>query len=184
MKYFRDIAPLLALLCIAGLAGAQESTNYKLNEHTLNEGGNPDGGAVLTSASYKLTLDAIGDSVAQGGTLSSASYKAEAGFVPPYPPPGETLNLLFTDAQTLVWGSEKSIGSYNLYRDLLSNLSGINYGGCQQPGLAANTATDASAPPAGQTYFYVVTAENRLEEEGTMGEDSAPAERPNNSPCP
>jgi hypothetical protein len=183
MKHFRDIAPLLALLCVAGLAGAQESASYKLNEHTMNEGGNPDGGAVLESASYKLTLDAIGDSVAEAGTLSSDNYQVEAGFVPPYPPPGETLNLLFTDAQTLVWSSEKSVGAYRLFRGLLTDLP-ADYGDCTQR-LFANTATDASAPASGQTYFYLVTAENRLEEEGTMGEDSTPAERPNTSPpCP
>jgi hypothetical protein len=184
MKHFRDIAPLLALLCVAGLVGAQESASYKLKEHTLNEGGNPDGGVVLESASYKLTLDAIGDSVAEAGTLSSTNYKGEAGFVPPYPPPEEVLNLLFTDEQTLVWDPEKSVGAYKLFRGLLTDLPAADYGDCTQR-LSVNTAMDASTPPAGETYFYLVTAENRLEEEGTMGEDSTPAERPNTSPpCP
>ena len=99
--------------------------------------------------------------------------------MPPYPPPGETLNLLFTDAQTLVWDPEKSVGSYILYRGLLSELS-LSYGNCVQQGITTNTTPDTPPP---DDYFYIVTAENRLEEEGTMGEDSTPAERPT-PPCP
>ena len=55
--------PLVLLLVFPVLA--QESASYKLNEHTFNSGGNPSDGVVLTSASYKITLDAIGDSVTE-----------------------------------------------------------------------------------------------------------------------
>jgi hypothetical protein len=73
---------------------AQESTNFKQKEHVFNEGGNPDGGAILTSTNFKITIDAIGEGLL-GTLLSSTSFKMDSGFIPPYPPPGEVLNLLF-----------------------------------------------------------------------------------------
>jgi len=175
------LAPLALLLVIPALA--QESANYKLNEHTFNAGGNPSDGVVLTSASYKITLDAVGDSVS-GPNLVSASYNMDGSFVSGYPPPGEILGLFFTDSQTLVWSPEKSIGVYNLYRGLLSSLDGTVYGSCGEPDIIVNTTTDNDPVPDGDGHFYLITAENRLAEEGTRGMDSDGNERPTLNPCP
>ncbi len=92
--------------------------------------------------------------------------------------------MAFTDAQTLVWNPERSVGTYNLYRDLLSGLAGLGYGGCEQQELTGETATDSDAVPAGDGFFYLVTAENLLAEEGTKGFLSNATERGNPSPCP
>ena len=175
------LAPLALLLVIPALA--QESANYKLNEHTFNAGGNPSDGVVLTSTSYRITLDALGDSVA-GRNMSSVSYRMDGSFVSSYPPPGEVLGLSFTDHQTLVWHHERSVGDYNLYRDLMSDLDGLDYGSCEQQDIPLNTTTDGILPSSGDGYFYLVTAENRLDEEGTLGTKSTGAERPNTDPCP
>ncbi len=176
--------PLVALVafCLGGLVLAQTSASFKLEEHTFNAGGNPDGGVILTSASFQISRDAIGDAVAATG-LTSASFQLDTGFPTGYPPPGEVNNLLFTDATTLVWDAEGSIGSYNLYRDLLSNLSGLGYGGCEEEDLTDETTTDNDAAPAGDGYFYLVTSENKLTEEGTKGFNSTPTERTGTA-CP
>ena len=92
--------------------------------------------------------------------------------------------MAFTDAQTLVWNPERSVGTYNLYRDLLSGLAGLGYGGCEQQELTGEMATDSGAVPAGDGFFYLVTAENLLAEEGTKGFLSNATERGNPSPCP
>ena len=42
----------------------------------------------------------------------------------------------------------------------------------------------AAPVPAGNGYFYLVTARNRLWEEGTKGSSSAGAQRANPAPCP
>ena len=172
----KPIAALVAF-CLGGFVLAQTSASFKLEEHTFNAGGNPDQGVILTSASFRISLDAIGDAVAATG-LSSASFQLDGGFPAGYPPPGEVLNLrLLADAETLEWDAEGSIGSYNLYRDLLSSLTDLGYGGCEQESLTDETTTDTEAVPSGDGYFYLVTAENKLTEEGTKGFHSDATER-------
>ena len=179
----RCVLAVLTGLLVTGLATAQTSTSYKLEEHVFNAGGHPEAGAILTSTGFRMTLDALGESIVGRG-LQSDSYHMDGGFGSAYPPPGEVLNLRFTDAVTLAWDPEPSVGVYNLYRDLLSALSGLDYGQCEQLGIAAESATDGDTPSAATGYFYLVTAENRLSEEGTKGSDALGAERPNPSPCP
>jgi len=171
-----------ALLLLAWPAAAQDSTSYKITDSAVNAGGHPAGGIVLTSASYRVTLDAIGETVA-GHLLSGASHGMEDGFVPGYRPPTEVQGLRLTDSQTLLWDAERSVGAYNLYRDLISNLAGFGYGLCQEGGITALTTTDSATPPPDGGYFYVVTAANRLDEEGPKGFSSTGGQRGNLSPC-
>jgi hypothetical protein len=173
---------MTAALMLPGiLALAQTSASYKLTESTFNAGGNP--APVLTSASYQVTLDSVGDSVS-GASLSSASYNSSTGFPAAYPPPAEVATVRFTDSTTLVWTPEGSTGTYNLYRGFVTDLPG-SYGACKLPAnIVGESASDTDTPGSGQCYFYLVTAENRLAEEGTKGSDSAGNPHPNPSPCP
>jgi hypothetical protein len=164
-------------------AVAQESANYGLTEHTFNAGGHPAGGVSMTSESFLISLDAVGDSVTAPG-LGNTSYRMLGGFVSGYPPPGEVNGLLFVNPSTLVWSPEESGGHYNLYRALMGSLPDSEFGSCEQPGLAGESAFDADVPPASDGYFYLVTAKNRLHEEGTKGRSSSGVERPNPNPCP
>jgi hypothetical protein len=116
--------------------------------------------------------------------LSGASHHLGGGFIGAYPPPGEVLHLRLTDQETLVWDPERSVGVYHLYRDSLGSLSGLGYGACEQYDLLTTTTIDSDVPAVDNGYFYLVTAENRLGEEGTKGRDSSDAERPNPAPCP
>ncbi len=174
--------PVVLAWMLGTVALAQESPSYKLKEHVLDAGGNPDGGVVLASASFHVKLDAIGEGVSGPG-LGGPSYHMDGGFVPAYPPPGEVRNLRFSSKTTLLWNPEKSVGDYDIYRDLLSTLPG-NFGACLEHDIASETGVDAGTPTAGTGYFYLVTAENRLDEEGTKGFRSNGTERPNPAPCP
>jgi len=167
---------IIACLLQNGAALAQQSASFKLEEHVFNAGGHPEAGAVLTSAGFKITLDAIGEDV-MAASLTSASFHMGGGFGPAYPPPREITGLRFTDKTTLVWDPEKSVGVYNFYRDLISNLAGLGFGNCQQQDLVAATAMDADAVPLNDGFFYLATAENRLDEEGTKGSRSNGTER-------
>jgi hypothetical protein len=168
------------LLLALGTASAQQSTSFTLEEHVLNAGGTPSQGAEVVSASFRLTVASIGDSVSATG-LGSASFQLDSGFGVAYPPPGEVAAmcggagacLAFTDLQTLIWPTERSAGAYNLYRDDTSG----GYGVCEQQDLGATTATDLSAPSTDNAFYYLVTAENRLAEEGTKGFQSGAIER-------
>jgi len=185
---FRHLKWLCVVLCsvaaaFTSTARAQSSPSYQITESAINCGGDPQNGTVLTSASFRVTLDAIGDAVA-GGPLASSSYSSDVGLPPSLKPPGEVLSLHFTDKTTLAWQPENSVGSYRLYRGLLADLP-TTYGTCQTPGgLTTEQATDATTPSPGQCFVYLVTARNRISEEGTMGSTSSGTPIPNTSPCP
>ena len=158
-------------LVLTTVALAQTSTSFTLEEYTLNSGGTPSQGVDLTSASFSITLASIGDTVVATG-LSSASFEADVGFDAAYPPPGEVAAscgasaepcLVFTDSETLTWPAEPSAGVYNLYRDDISN----GYGDCEEQDITGTTTTDTATPTT--AFFYLVTVENRLAEEGTKG---------------
>jgi len=165
---------ILSLLLLAFPCMAQESANYTLEESTFNAGGNP--GEVLASANYTITMGTLGDAIA-AGALYSASYAADSGFGACYQPAGEVTDLRFAGATTLEWNPEPSIGTYTLHRGVLTNLPG-SYGLPLLTGLTDETASDGTAPSSGQTFFYLVTASNRLDEPGTKGTDSSGEERP------
>ena len=178
----RALGCLIVVAAMSPIAMAQTSASYKLVEFAFNNGGRPANGTSAASASYRITLDAIGDALAATG-LSSASQRMDGGFVSDYPPPGEIRNGRWTSKTVLSWDSEKSVGTYEVYRDLLSSHPG-GFGACFQSPLLAETATDAASPASGTAWFYLVTARNRLGEEGTKGFRSSGVERPNPSPCP
>ena len=62
-------------------------------------------------------------------------------------------------------------------RDLISNIPGLGFGACAQQDLTSPTTDDTDAVPSGDAYFYLVTAENRLAENGTKGFQSDTTER-------
>jgi hypothetical protein len=173
---------LTLALVLALPALAQQSTNYRLDEHVLNSGGNPDNGVELTSTRFTVSMVSIGDGVVARG-LSSSSFRMDAGFTNTYLLAGEVNGLLFLDKHQLQWDSEPSIGVYNLYRDLISNLSGLGYGTCVQQYLTSTGASDSDPVPDDDGYFYIVTAENRLGEEGSKGFQNGGIER-QGSVCP
>ncbi len=182
----RQVVVQAGLLLLAlGTASAQQSTSFTLEEHVFNAGGHPQAGAILTSASFQITLAAIGDNLVATG-LSSASFQLDGGFVTGYPPPGEVLGLRFTDATTLVWDPERSRGDYALYQGLVAVPFDADYGLCEQPPplLATETATVTALTGTGDALFFLVTARNRLAEEGPKGFDYVGVERGNPVPCP
>lgn len=179
----RTIAAILLALVTAAAARAQTSASYKLSESTLNSGGDPQNGTSASSASFRIRLDAIGDAVAGVGP-SSSSFHADAGFVGGYPPPREVRTIYFTSKTAMTWDPEPSIGVYEVYRDAVSALRSGGFGTCFASGLPSESATDGANPASGQGWFYLVTARNRLGEEGTKGFQSSGVERPNSAPCP
>lgn len=156
---------------------AQQSPSFKLIEQAFNAGGHPTGGVVQTSANFRITLDAVGEEVTML-SMASSSFHMDAGFVSRYPPPQEVHNLQFpTDKATLSWNVEKSVGGYDIHRDFLAALPGLQYGACLLVRLPDETTTDSDTPPVGQGFFYLVAAENHLWEHGTKGFRSNGVER-------
>lgn len=177
-----SVALVVGALAVAGAAEAQTSASFKLTESTMNNGGDPHDGAFALSASFHLRLDAVGDALVAVGP-ASAGWHMDAGFVDAYRPPGETANLGWPTKTSMTWNPEASAGAYEVYRDLLSTLPG-GYGSCFASGLTNEATSEPSTPGPGAPWFYLVTTRNRLQEEGTKGNRSSGAERPNPSPCP
>ena len=161
---------------------AQESAGHKLEEYTFNAGGHPAGGVNPGSASHQVTLGSIGEPFGFQ-VLSGASGVIEGGFLLAYPPPGEVQDVLFVDNTTLVWDVAVAAGTYSMYRGLIGSLPGLAFGICTQQNLLVPTTTDATLPAVGAGFFYLITVENRLGEEGTKGFTSSGAERLG-SACP
>lgn len=170
---------LLVGLLLAATAAAQESPNYQLSDYALDFGGAP----ALDSPEFRVTLATVGPG-AHSETLHAPGFSLDPGFVATYAPPGEVGTLLFDDEETLTWTAERSVGTYNLYRGGLPFLSPPDYGSCLQQQIPQPTTIDIDTPAEGATFFYLVTASNRLDEEGTKGQNSQGSPRPNPSPCP
>jgi hypothetical protein len=170
------------LAAAVGVARAQTSASYRLTDAVVNAGGDPRDASFLSSSNYRVRLDAIGQGVTGAG-FSSASHHLNAGFAGDYPPPAEVTNVRWADTATLVWDPDKSIGRYEIYRDLIGTLPG-GFGACYQSGLGSESWTESSSPPVGAGWFYFVTARNLLAEESTKGYRSNGVERTNLSPCP
>ncbi len=182
----RQAMIVAALLLLAiGAASGQQSTSFTLEEHVFNAGGHPQAGAIPTSASFQITLDALGEGLV-AAPMFSTSFQMEGGFGSAYPPPGEAEALRFTDATTLIWDHERSRGDYALYQGLVTVPFDADYGLCEQPPpvLATETATVTALPGTGDVLFFLATARNRLAEEGPKGFDYFGVERGNPVPCP
>ncbi|HXV62500.1 MAG TPA: hypothetical protein VEK15_17505 [Vicinamibacteria bacterium] len=173
---------------LSGLALAASSPSFVLDEHAFNSGGLPDGGPIPSSGvGFRVTLVSIGGGLAHLD-LASASFALDSSFSTAYPPPSDVLGVEFTSGTDLAWDPQRSM-VYNVYRDLISNLIGLGFGSCLAPAeRALPIAADSSVPAVGDGYFYLVTAENRLDEEGTKGFQAMGgipgAERANAAPCP
>jgi hypothetical protein len=186
MRPTRIILLTLALGGAAALAApstlAQESASHRLEEHVFNAGGHPMAGVHPSSASHQLTIGSIGDPFGIG-LLTGPASTLQFGFVLPYAPPAEVLDVMFTHATTLVWDPRPHAAGYNIYRGLISTLPGLAYGSCLQQGVVPTTTIDATLPAPGTGFFYLVTMENGIAEEGTKGFASSGAQRAG-SACP
>ena len=100
--------------------------------------------------------------------------------------PGEVQNLRWDDGQTLAWDTEPAAAEYHVYRDSLSGLAYSAFGSCRDDLDADRTDTemiDSGDPLVGETWFYLITADDGVGAEGTLGLATC-TERSNFTPCP
>jgi hypothetical protein len=183
---------LATVLLTFGPALAQSSLDFEVESQAFNAGGHPAGGQILTSGSFRVTLDAIGGSVT-GLSLAGGPFTTDVGLAVSYPPTGEIAPFcdgtaarcaVFTTRTQLVWPAERSTGVYHVYRGTLASLPALAFGVCWRFDVPGELVVETATPAAGTGFFYLVTAENRLGEEGTKGYQSNGTERANAAPCP
>jgi len=87
----------------------------------------------------------------------------------------------------MVWDVEPSAVEYHVYRGLLADLTYSNYGACRNDldtgGRSDTMLDDAEEPAPGAAFFYLITAEDALGEEGGLGLGTR-AERSLLAACP
>ena len=169
----RKTQRFMTILFLSALAAgpilAQSSTHYRLDPGAFNAGGHPAQGVTMESASYRISLDSLAEDVVSVN-LASGSYQVDSGWAPAYRPPGLVEGLRFVSKDTLEWDPATGVRSYNLYRDKLRYLD--DYGICREQNLTSTTAYDPESADPGVALFYLVTAENSLNEEGGKGSNS------------
>ena len=87
-------------------------------------------------------------------------------------PPGEVTGLDFTGPATLVWSPVAGADDYNVYRGLTGWLVSGAGPQCHGDEIAGTSFSTPAAPPAGQAYYYLATAESTIDGEGTAGASS------------
>lgn len=172
------VAVLAALPCLA-----QSSASYQVNGSSINCGGDPQNGVVLASPSFRVTLDAIGNTFA-GRQLTSEDYVVCINLPQIVKPPTEVQGFSLTSTTAMSWNANATAYGYQVYRGLISDLP-LSYGSCITPQeVFVTEVTDTEIPAPGQCFFYLVVARNILDEEGTLGTDSAGNERHAAVQCP
>jgi hypothetical protein len=96
--------------------------------------------------------------------------------------PEVALGLSWTGTTTLTWPATAGVTTYNAYRGSKMAVWTYNHT-CLPPALASPGLTDSAFPPAGTTFYYLVSGENACGE-GPLGSASSGTPRPNTSPCP
>jgi hypothetical protein len=86
----------------------------------------------------------------------------------------------------LTWAGAPGADDYGVTRGLLSNVTGGAYGSCLAQGLTATSYDDATAPPIGNGFAYLIQGRGAACGWGTLGSDSAGLPRVNGDPdaCP
>jgi hypothetical protein len=171
------------VILLTSHVSAQSGPTYRVDEFSLNAGGRPADGLTLQSAGYRVAIDSIGDPL-MVTTLASTSFSMDVGFARTYPPTREVAGVsVGADKLTLSWAPERSVGIYHVYRGEIGWMP-ASYGVCHLSGIPTHETQLAEMPEPGRGFFYIVTAENTLLEEGPAGYDSAGAPRSNPAPCP
>ena len=100
--------------------------------------------------------------------------------------PGEVPSLAVTrsgETVSLSWDGVAGADVYAVTRGLISLRGPSAYGACLANGLTETSLDDASVPPAGDGYFYLVQGQNFECGLGPLGYDSSGQERTNSDPA-
>jgi hypothetical protein len=156
--------------------------NLQTGSGCLNHGPSP----ATYTGDPNTDLDGTERLIDGDGTGLATNDCGALEFQDPNLSPGEVLNLRFETKDRIVWDVEPAAVEYHIYRDLVSNLSYASFGVCRDD-LEANRMDDQledfENPMTGQTFFYLVTADDGGMGQGTLGYATG-AERSNFNACP
>lgn len=182
----RIVAIVSGMIAVCGVvldgeaARAQASASFHVTDAVLDAGGS--GSPPPASGSFRITRSSLAEPFAVVAA-ASATFRLDDGALAAIRPAGEVRGVVFTDPTTLVWHADPSGGDYAVYRGAIDTLPG-GFGDCLAHGMSLPAHQDPVLPDPGSGAFYLVTARNRLREEGTKGAASDGNARANSAPCP
>ena len=88
-----------------------------------------------------------------------------------------------SEESLLEWNPEADALGYNVYSGTLSSLSPTDYGNCYRSNIFTSYTGIPETPPAGDGYFYLVTAD-MVWGEGSLGNSSDGSPRISDEMCP
>jgi len=139
--------------------------------------GNGDGTSVVDIGAYEFQIpDTDGDGVPDAqdcAPLVNSVWSAPG-------PVGATLLAGGGSPFSLSWTKVPQANVYNLYRGTISGAFSFNHG-CFQPASPDLTVQDASLPPIGSAFYYLISAVNSCAE-SCLGLNAAACEIPPGSP--
>jgi N-acetylneuraminic acid mutarotase len=97
-------------------------------------------------------------------------------------PPGEVDGLVFLDPDTLAWTALPEAVSYNLYRGTFAGTGWVFDHLCLEARIPATSTSDNGIP--GYGYYYLLTAVDACDGEGSPGNGSSGPQRPMPISCP
>jgi hypothetical protein len=147
--------------------------------------GNGDGTAVADMGAYEFAPpDADGDGVpnAQDCAPNVSSLQTPPGIV------GSTVRGRLGPPTTFTWYRIPQANAYNVYRGTLGGAPFSYNHTCYENASPDRAAIDASTPPVGQGFYYLVSGLGCAPEGGLGNNDpgigGTPAPIPNANPCP
>jgi methylmalonyl-CoA mutase cobalamin-binding subunit len=147
--------------------------------------GNSDGTAVADMGAYEFAPpDCDGDGVpnAQDCAPCVASLQTPPGVV------GSTVRGFAGSPTNFTWYRMAQANAYNVYRGTIGTGPFTYNHTCYENASPDRVAIDASTPPVGQAFYYLVSGVGCAPEGGLGNNDpgigGTPAPIPNNNPCP
>jgi len=152
--------------------------------------GDGNGTAVADMGAYELAPDTDGDGTRdyQDTDDDNDGWEDSVDCAPLargiHSPPGEVGDSVrFDSLDTFHWSRVPQANVYNVYRGTIEAWGWAGYNQtCLEIESPDQASEDASSPPAGGSFFYLVTAKSACGE-GSLGRDSSGAMRPMGPPC-
>jgi uncharacterized protein (DUF1800 family) len=98
-------------------------------------------------------------------------------------PPGEVSRVYLSPSSQIIWSPVTGATDYNVYRGLVSSRLRGDGAECHGDELTTNSLKSPGNPPAGDAFYYLVTAESNAGGEGTAGAGTGGAARPLRGTC-
>jgi hypothetical protein len=135
-------------------------------------------GSLTPGASYFWSVQAVDTALAGSAFATEGSFTASCATT--VPEVDNSLVVTGAPGSTISWGGPGSL--FSVYRGFVTGPWSYDQT-CFDPNTAG-PSVDATVPPGGTFYFYLVSRRDVCGQESVIGRDAAGIPIPNTAPCP